>query len=1046
MIDISLYGLVIVFLFLSVAHSEPVLEDYFFTDGFEDGTVGAWSSYPPAQDTAYDPTLWIRPLHNETGVPNRALYREITANYELDYTFGVRKKLDMLVGDSSMLKFRCMVKSYNGTEGVRVRFGFADGSMAERMVKFGETGTWRICRIPFSDIVPEGSRKKLDAVAFMAVCPKAEPDVLMVLGLDDVSIDGWRGKAFSFAEPAVHKLEEWPDFIAGKHYIDGETLTIAVTSPVEARKVAARFSRALTGTDEKTVALKRGRDEQWSLNVPLNASSGIGPGFWRVEVHGETDDGDSFSTSLVFLVKRKDAPSGHPRLFFSAEDRARILERASSGHLKHVWERIQSRAADLRSSYDPDTFNYNLDTYDETYWLATFGGYYGAIWVPNGYIRENAVVYALSGSAEAGEAAKRGLLKLAEWPSFVHPHILNQGQFTYWPVAIMLTDLALSYDLVYDTMTPSERRTVADALYEKGITQVFNEYVRDNRVSSNTSNWISDAMSAGILGSVAVTGEYEENSLEPYLTGCILKVAELVDDTFDADGAYGEGALYYSHALHCLTKTMPVLERMYGVRFPDDKIDGSWEFLIHQINPESGRIYDYGDAFENIRLFRPDGYLGLGNTAYLISKYRDPHLRWFYDLNPGETERDLIFLDDSVAPSPPDDLPKVKLFKDAGTAVFRSGFGSDDFMFVFRCGAFYNHHHFDQGSFFLEDRGVEFLTESGRTDYYSDPWYQKLYIQAGGHNCVLVDGNPESQQAGDFLHDVPSWSDRASITDFMSFSGGAFVSGRLDPLYKGKLAKLRRSALYIEPRTVVLIDEAQGADDARQVNLLFHAPTRDAITVDGTSAFIDQGAERLEIRTVVPEHYDPDIMKRPITLNEFNNENPVTMKSRGYLRLTSDLGWAGESTVFVNVISTDTRVFTSLNERVYGGHVAVKLDGTDYFINREEGSVYTHGDLTTDALVCAYKQNSIIACRASMLVQSDTVVFSSDKPVSVEIMNGETARITISAGETTRFTFSRTKKPRRITRDGARIKDWKYDDRSGVTVDIPPGQSILEIN
>ena len=42
---------------------------------------------------------------------------------------------------------------------------------------------------------------------------------------------------------------------------------------------------------------------------------------------------------------------------------------------------------------------------------------------------DNAVVYALSGDEHADEAARQALVKLAAWPTYVHRHILDQGQF-----------------------------------------------------------------------------------------------------------------------------------------------------------------------------------------------------------------------------------------------------------------------------------------------------------------------------------------------------------------------------------------------------------------------------------------------------------------------------------------------------------------------------------------------------------------------------------------------------------------------------------------
>ena len=458
------------------------------------------------------------------------------------------------------------------------------------------------------------------------------------------------------------------------------------------------------------------------------------------------------------------------------------------------------------------------------------------------YIRDNAVVHALGGEPEAGEAARQALLKVAAWPTYVHPHILAQGQFTYWPAGLALIDFAVGFDLVHALMTPDERRVVADALVDKGVTQVAREYVEDNRVSSNTSNWISHVTGGGILGALAAADEIPDTRLEPHLTGMILKLGAFLDATYDPDGAYGEGYSYANFTMQTLGEIMPALERTFGIEFPD-KVGRSHEFLLHQMTP-SGRLLDFGDTTD-----RPASFT---NFAYLIGRSRDPRLKWLYDRSPGMTDRDLFFLDPDVEPRPPGDLPRAMVFREVGTAVFRTGFGAEDFTLVFRCGPFYNHQHFDQGAFHLVDRGEALVTEVGRTDYYNDPQYQRLAIQAAGHSTILIDDNPESQRAGDLRDDVPAWRSHAVMTDFLSWDDGGFASCDLGSIYKGAVESLQRDVLWLAPRVVLLVDRARGADSAERINLRFHAPALDDIRVDGRVAEIAGTNARLELRSLLP--------------------------------------------------------------------------------------------------------------------------------------------------------------------------------------------------
>ena len=597
-----------------------------------------------------------------------------------------------------------------------------------------ETRTWLEAGVSFSDVVSE--RKHLEAIAFTTVCPNADTESLHRLGIDDVVIDGFREPRWNFRD--AHVLAEWRDAIGARHFVEGAPILLRASPPSPVPSAAIRVSRALTGADERTVAMERDGDD-WSATI-----ASLPAGMWRAEI--------SPTSRLVFLVRRRDAPRGHPRLFLAAGDRARILAEASSGHKAEVWASIREDARKLREEHDWNDFDYNFDAYDETDWLRTLSGYTSTLRTTGHYIRANAVVYALSGDEAAGEAARQALLKLAAWPSYVHPHILDQGQFTYWPVGLALIDLALGYDMVHDRFTHGEREVVSQALFSKGVTEVAREYVEHNRVSSNTSNWISHVTGGGILSALAALGDIDAEALEPHLTGMILKLGELIRYTYDGGGSYGEGYSYANFTMQTLGEILPALDRTFGIQFPET-VGISHRFLLYQMSFDEPRIYDFGDTDDKSRTGPPT----FTNFAYALGKWRDPHLAWLYQRWPGKTDRDLFFADVDVEPEPPETLPKSTLFRDVGTAIFREGFADDDFAFIFRCGPFYNHQHFDQGSFFLLDRGEELIVELGRTHYYDDPLYQPLAIQAGGHNTVLIDGDPESQRAGDFAHEFAAW-------------------------------------------------------------------------------------------------------------------------------------------------------------------------------------------------------------------------------------------------------------------------------------------------
>jgi hypothetical protein len=1017
-----------IFLMAETAFAGPALAPYTCEEKFESGSVGPWSSYPPSQDTAYDPTIWVKPA----GDGGKALFREVTPNYDNDCVFGVRRKPDLYIGKESMLSFRAYLKSNKPSDGITVKLGFTDGGSAEKVLTYDKTSSWQSFTVNLGEYASGGTPRKLDAVAFMALCPAADPENLLRFGVDDVRINGYREQQWEFSTPKTHRLEEWADAIAGTHYREGGAITISGRPPFTPRGVLVRVNRALTGDRGGIFPMKKTGDI-WSVNIPLTEKAGLGPGFWRATVLTSTQSGETLSSTLVFLVKSPGAPQENPRLLMGPGDAPNVLAKAASGRLKTVWEGLQRSAANSRSQNKVEDFKYNLDAYDEVHWLPTYGGYVRAIRVPSGFIRSNGVVYGLSGDSAAGDAAGRALVQMAGWPSYVHPHILNQGQFTYWPVGQMLADMAIGYDMARSGMSAEDRRTVARALYSKGVTEVFREYVRDNRVSSYTSNWIGDVTGGGILCSLAIMNDIPEEELEPYLSGMILKMDRLIENAFDRDGHYGEGYSYLNHALECINEAGPALARTFAVEFPE-KLFKSYRFLLYQSNTGTRAVYDYGDSSDRLG--------GLSNFTWILEKSRSPHLKWLYDIAPGSRDVDLFHADESIPSQSPDNLPKTVHFRDSGTVIFRSGFAPEDFTFVFRCGAFYNHQHFDQGTFFLADRKDAFLVEGGRTDYYGDPWYQKLFIQPLGHNCILLDGNPESQRAGDLLKDVPAWRDYAAISDFFTFEGGAFTSGRLDPLYKGKIENLRRSALYLAPRTVVLIDEASGPKGIRTMDMLFHAPRRDDIAVSGNTATITRPAGKLFIRTLGPESIRVEIKKRPPSVYEFNGENAITMKARGYLQLSAGLG--SNPVTVVNVLSTDEPLASSLQAENGSGFSAFSLGGIQYVVNTSGGKRFTRGEVETDALVHAIGPDGFLALRASTLVQKGRTLFSTDKPVNLRFRGDAAQKLSYAAPDGADLALRLGARPKQVILNGQRIRTWKFDAKSDLRLRLEPGEGTIE--
>ncbi len=857
---------------------------------------------------------------------------------------------------------------------------------------------------------------------------------MLRLAVDDLKITGFREKAIAVQSPAVHALGELDVFVASDHFDKGQDVRFAGSFPVPVKSSGILLTRTWASQTPAVKKALRVRGTNWECAIP---GKDLAPGLWEAAIAGQTAAGRTLEARVCFLVEDAKSAPGHPYLLATAAGLSRIREAAKSGHTREVWEKVRQGAAAFRDKFDPALFNYNLDAYDEIHWLPTYEGYVRALHTPSQFIRENSIVYAVSGDKAAGEAAKQALLRIAAWPSFVHPHILNQGQFTYWPAGLALIDFAVGYDFVYDLLTPEERRAVADALYTKGVTEVFKEYVRDNRVSSNTSNWISHVTGGGILCALAIGREYPAAQLEPYLTGMMVKLAAFIRASFDPDGDYGEGYYYHNFAMQSLSHSLPALENSFGMPPPADVMN-SFQYLLYQQDNQTGRIYEFGDAHDDLI---PSS---MSNFAYVLARDGNPRLRWLYEQRPGDNYLDLLFSPPPGPSEPPHSLPLSKRLRGVGSTILRSGFEHDDFALIFKCGPFFNHQHFDQGSFFLADRGELFIEECGNSNYYEDPWYPRLYIQAGGHDCLLTDGRVESQRAGDFRHDVSGWQDHARTTDFLEFYGGAFLSTDLTPVYKGKWRSLRRSLLYLRPRTLLLIDWGEGADGAATLTARFHAPRQEDIAIEDGAAAIVRGEKKLWVKTLIPPGVERRVEKRPLSINEFKAENSITMRARGFLELAAPVqnGAAG----FVNVLSTDAEIVSGLTSAARSGYEEVSIAGSRYLLGTAEGRSFEADGIMTDALVFHKTSNGFLAARATRVEENGLALLRSDRRGSFAVAGRDKGpKISYAAPDGARLEIPASRRPRSVVSGPKTGVKWEY--RNGmVGIDLPAGEGTIEIS
>jgi Heparinase II/III-like protein len=307
------------------------------------------------------------------------------------------------------------------------------------------------------------------------------------------------------------------------------------------------------------------------------------------------------------------------------------------------------------------------------------------------------------------------------------------------------------------------------------------------------------------------------------------------------DGSYGEGISYQEFDLETTGLALVALDRVFGIDWwKRSRVIESLAFPLYTLAQPVSASLDMGDSHP------PSGR----TIAPLVARSKDQTLRWFYDQFRHSEIRDFLFFDDSVKPQSPK-LPTSRVFGDKGNAVFRTGWGADDLVFLFRAGPNFNHNHADQGSFLLTAFGEPLVTEAGWSHYYNDPYYATFFTQSVGHNTVLVDGNPESQS----IADTPQF---AALNAYPKITGAITsefydaVSGDLTPVYQGRLDRYTRRIVFVKPHYFVIFDDLAASGEPAKFDWLLHLPDRSRITASPDLAVYRGDKAALAVKSLAP--------------------------------------------------------------------------------------------------------------------------------------------------------------------------------------------------
>ena len=1013
---------------------DAVLEPFTYTENFESNELSAWASYPLWQDTAFDPNMRVHRI--VPGDSNLSIVQKVTPYTNVDNYAGAQKKFDVYLESGSYIKLRYYLKTQLDPEFFKIRLAAGPDGNVDYTISNPATNKWVWIKVTFNDFIKQNSgltaeKIKVNALAVLAKFPRADPAMPIYLGIDDVELKGVRPVPFKFSEPAMVKLSEWQPYIPEKHFHWGETFLLEGEWPINADRVSLEIVSFTDRTKPLVTQNLKRKGKEWYNRFKLLFPEGL-----YLATLTAYHDGEKLSdTQFTIYIAPKNIGENHPRLWFDEKSKNRVVSRLTGVKFQNVRDEILSNAKKNREENPIESIVYDIDQFPggdiDPCWDSTITPWFARIVGWRNSVHYNALAYNLLGDKQAGEYGKNLLVKISTFPYWVHPWWKDRGRHIYYPIGELGMDLALGYDLLYDLMDEKERGLVRSALMKQLVEACHKGYVEDDLVTNNTSNWVAHITGGSMMCQAAMYGDADNTKVEPYFTGVIFKLYDLIQKAYGSDGAYGEGYGYYNFTMLSLSKCLPAVDNVFKIDM-SGKIRGSYKELIWAgINNNKKHCY-FGDTGGE---FRP-----LTNWAWLLAKYKDPLLGWFYNyLKEDETVMDVLYETENVSRENPFENNMVKAFWDVGTTVFKSGWEKENFTFVMRTGAFFNHQHLDQGSFWLSDRDSTFIEEHHGSTYYEDPYYQSWYTQPVAHSTILIDHNHQSQRVGDPLKFADGFDDHAFIYHFLDGSDAAFSSGDIGRLYWGKVKQMRRNVLYLKPRTVLMLDTVVPSEKDADVTLLYQTNYLKDIQADRVKSTITKGENILHIKHIYPEKLEIKAVETPHYLFTYRNERPLIRE--GMLTVTAST--EGEPLVMANMLTTTKGEEPDISCQKHNGYVSGIVNGRKFVFSTKPGYLYTGENFTTDALALTWDSEKTFAAIVKSLKRNGKLLIESDRPITCEITSRS---VKYYHREEADVAIGVETKPVLVMLNGSKVSGWKYNRKDGsIKIKLPEGGGSLII-
>lgn len=322
---------------------------------------------------------------------------------------------------------------------------------------------------------------------------------------------------------------------------------------------------------------------------------------------------------------------------------------------------------------------------------------------------------------------------------------------------------AIAYDAVYNDLSTTEKKRIAEGLYRLGVEPSLGDWLleptRIHSLNSMGHNWWTSCVCMGGILALSLQNELEDakegaQAVYDYLPEWFLFAGDVLQQkakTFDEAGGMYESLNYANFGIQEALQFWVAWKNMYpSASLPDvPQLKDLSSFFAYVSYPRTGILYNinFGDSHKNVAAESSLMLLyALGiqdkNMLWYISQVESGQHRDGYFLN-----RPMGFLYTPSLKSAPEvpDLKQSQLFADFGWATMRNSWKKDATMLAVKSGHTWNHSHADANSFILFHKGVDIIKDAGNC-WYPNPAYRNYFFQSQAHNVVLFNGQGQSRE------------------------------------------------------------------------------------------------------------------------------------------------------------------------------------------------------------------------------------------------------------------------------------------------------------